>query len=104
MEVEERPQDTVRREVFEEANLDVRVDKLVGIYTSPELVQYPNLDKCQMVTQVFTCRIVGGKLRADLNETLELKYFQRNDRPKLFRDHLERAMQDFEAGRFGVSS
>ena len=103
MEIGERAQDTVRREIREETGLEVEIGDLVGIYTCPELVEYPNTDKCQMVTQVFVCRSIGGQLKIDGDETLELTYFHKEDRPKLFREHLERAMQDFEARIFGVS-
>ena len=104
MEIGELAQDTVKRELKEETGLDVEVGKLVGVYTCPELVTYPNGDKCQMVTQVFICEATGGELKPDGDETLELKYFTLKNRPKLFRAHLERAMKDFEAGRFGVSN
>ena len=104
MEIGERPQGTVRREIMEETGLEVEVGKLVGIYTSPELVTYPNGDQCQMVTQVFVCKEEAGTLTPDEDETLELRYFSKAERPRLFREHLERALQDFEAGRFGVSN
>jgi len=104
MEIGETPQHTVQREVLEETGLDVDIGKFVGIYTLPELVEYPNGDKCQMITQVFQCHPRGGGIHADGDETLELKYFRLTNRPTLFRAHLERALQDYEAGRFGVSS
>lgn len=104
MEIGETAQETVRREVLEETGIAVEVGNLVGVYTSPELVEYPNGDKCQMVTQVFLCRQIGGDQKIDGDETLELKYFQRENRPVLFRAHLERALQDFEANKFGISN
>lgn len=103
MDIGERAQDTVKREVHEETGLDIAVGRLVGIYTSPELVKYPNGDVCQMITQVFLCTVVGGTLLADNDETLELKYFAMTGRPTLFRAHLERALRDYELGIFGVS-
>lgn len=103
MEIGERPQETIVREVLEETGLEVDVEKFLGVYTSPELVIYPNTDTCQMVTQVFLCSSRGGLLRSDGDETLELKYFAKEDRPRMFRVHLERALCDFENGRCGVS-
>ncbi len=104
MEIGETPQQAIKREVHEETGLSIEVDKFLGVYTSPELVTYPNGDMCQMVTQIFICCVHGGTLQADGDETLELKYFSKEDRPQMFRAHLERAMRDFESGRFGVSS
>lgn len=103
MEIGERPQETITREVLEETGLDVSVEKFLGVYTSPELVTYPNSDTCQMVTQVFLCAVRGGSLRSDGDETLELRYFSKEDRPRMFRPHLERALRNFENGQFGVS-
>lgn len=103
MEIGETPQQTARREVLEETGLDVEVGRLIGVYTCPELVRYPNGDTCQMVTQVFEGRICGGSIRTDGKETLELKFFALTNRPVLFRAHLERAMKDYEARIFGVS-
>ena len=103
MELGERPQDTVRRELYEETGLQVEVGTFIGVYTTPDFVKYPNGDVCQMVTQVFECKIMHGEIHPDNDETLELRYFTLKDRPQLFRPHLECALKDYEAGRFGVS-
>jgi len=104
MEIGETPRDTARRELLEETRLDVFVGKFVGVYTSLELVEYPNGDQCEIVAQVFECQPQGGNIPAGGDETLGLKYFPLTNRPTLFRAHLERAMQDYEAGRFGISN
>ncbi len=104
MEIGEMPRDTAQPELLEETGLDVFVGRFIGVYTSLELVEYPNGDKCQIVTHVFECQPRGGSIRAEGGETVELKYFRLADRPILFRAHMEKAMQDYEVGRFGVSS
>lgn len=104
MEIGEFAQDTVRRELLEETGLEVEVGQLIGVYTSPELVSYPNGDKCQMLSQYFVCRVVGGEIKPDGEETLELKWFLSDNRPQLFRAHVERALKDYETGKFGVSN
>ena len=51
------------REVFEETGLQVKATKLVGIYTSPDiLVEYPDGNKIQPVAFSFEVEITGGTL------------------------------------------
>ena len=51
------------REVQEETGLEVRVTKLVGVYTSPDLlIEYPDGNKVQPVAFSFEAEITGGEL------------------------------------------
>lgn len=48
----------------------------MGVYSGQyNLLSYPNGDQAAVVSIVLACEIVGGKLNADNNETLELKFF-----------------------------
>ena len=72
----------VVREVREETGLEVEPKRLIGIYTSPDFdVTYPNGDLVQQVTLCFQCRVIGGKLVADKEETLDLAWFPPDRRP-----------------------
>ena len=63
------------REVFEETGLEVEVKKLVGIYTSPDiLVEYPDGNKTQPVAFSFEVEVTGGTLGLS-DETTEVGYF-----------------------------
>ena len=63
------------REVFEETGLEVEVKKLVGIYTSPDiLVEYPDGNKIQPVAFSFEVEVTGGTLGLS-DETTEVGYF-----------------------------
>ncbi|MDA1129106.1 MAG: NUDIX domain-containing protein [Chloroflexi bacterium] len=51
------------REVMEETGLEVRVTRLVGVYTSPELlIEYPDGNKIQPVAFSFEVEITSGEL------------------------------------------
>ena len=55
--------ETCVREVLEETGLEVRVTKLVGIYTSPDmLIEFPDGNRIQPVAFSFEAEITGGEL------------------------------------------
>jgi 8-oxo-dGTP pyrophosphatase MutT (NUDIX family) len=51
------------REVLEETGLEARVTRLIGIYTTPDLlIEYRGGNKIQPVTFSFEAEITGGEL------------------------------------------
>jgi ADP-ribose pyrophosphatase YjhB (NUDIX family) len=63
------------REVVEETGLNVRVKRLVGVYSHPDqLVVYPDGNKAYIVALHFAAEILGGKLGLS-NETTDFGYF-----------------------------
>ena len=51
------------REVFEETGLEARVTRLIGVYTTPDiLIEYPDGNKIQPVAFSFEAEITGGEL------------------------------------------
>jgi ADP-ribose pyrophosphatase YjhB (NUDIX family) len=83
MEPGERITDTVVREVREETGLEVEPTMLIGVYSAPEYTfVYPNGDQVQPVT-IFECRIVGGKLSPDMQESLAACYFSNDELPPM---------------------
>ncbi|MBD3162003.1 MAG: NUDIX domain-containing protein, partial [Candidatus Eisenbacteria bacterium] len=76
MEVGERIDRTVVREVREETGLTVRADRLTGFYAGPEqFAVYPNGDRAWLVVAVFLCSIESGDLVPDRLESLDLRFF-----------------------------
>ncbi len=67
----------VVREVREETGLHVRVERLIGVYSDPasQTFAYPDGRVVQFVTSTCLCRPVGGSLRADGREALEVGFF-----------------------------
>ncbi len=56
---------------------------LTGVYTDPDIT-YPNGDQAQSIVIAFKLQVIGGKLFCGQEETPELKYFTKEERPQLF--------------------
>jgi len=75
MESGESAAEACEREVFEETGLNVRVKRLVGVYSHPDqLVIYPDGHKAHIVALHFEAEITGGELGLS-NETTDFGYF-----------------------------
>ena len=97
----EPPWTTVVREVREETGLDVRVERLSGVYWRPEQTE---------VNFAFVCRVVGGALVRTW-EAVETGYFPPDEIPERtvarhvdrVRDALEHPDETVMKTQFGVS-
>jgi 8-oxo-dGTP pyrophosphatase MutT (NUDIX family) len=93
MELGERIDQAIVHEVKEETGLDVVPERIIGIYSDEDLVvEYPNGDRVKFVSVLFECRITGGILEPDGDETLELKYFPPDALPAMKRRFLRRVL------------
>ena len=89
VELGETPERAAVRELKEETGLDVEVTRLIGVFTEFDM-KYPNGDEAQCISVVYELRVVGGELRVDGSETLELAFFAPHAAPELFcRQHTE---------------
>jgi ADP-ribose pyrophosphatase YjhB (NUDIX family) len=76
MEPGESIAETVVREVREETGIDVRVEKLLGVYSNPaHVVAYDDGEVRQQFSVCFLCAPVGGEL-ATSSETSETRFFE----------------------------
>ena len=66
------------REVFEETGVEVVAERLIGIYSGYDdcLTIYPNQDRILFSDAVVGCRPVGGEVRINDDESLEVRYFR----------------------------
>lgn len=103
----ERPADAVVREVWEETGLRVEPTRVVGVYGGPDFhVLYPNGDQVSVVSVAFQCRVVGGAMTPDGNETLDLAYFAPQEAlsrlalPERFRKRINHALDRGDGARF----
>jgi 8-oxo-dGTP diphosphatase len=93
--------EAVVREVREETGLEVEPLRVIGVYSDPDFlhITYPNGDQVHYVSTTFECRVVGGRLRADGEESLDVAYFASDTLPDdLVCDH-EIRIRDALAGR-----
>ena len=77
VDIGESVEQEVLREVFEETGLRVRMKRLVGIYSDPNLysiMSYPNGGVVHYVTILFECERQSGRLRIS-DESTDIAYF-----------------------------
>jgi len=93
--------DSLVREVWEETGLEVEPLRLTGVYSDPAYmhITYPNGDQTHLVSSTFECRVTGGELRPDGEESLEVAFFSADALPeRLVCDH-EARIQDALCGQ-----
>jgi 8-oxo-dGTP pyrophosphatase MutT (NUDIX family) len=98
MELGERADEAVVREVHEETGLEVEPVALIGVYSSPDYaITYPNGDQVQPVILFFECQVVGGTLQADMEEIVGARYFGPDDElPPMFSCCVAKARDAFD--------
>ncbi len=80
------------REVYEETGLIVRVRRLLGVYSSPDMVvEYADGGRWQLVALTFIAEVNGGEAGLS-DETLAFGYFtpQEIDQLDVMENHRER--------------
>jgi ADP-ribose pyrophosphatase YjhB (NUDIX family) len=84
IEIGETVSEAAIREVKEETNLDIRIKKLIGVYSDPnsQVFAYPNGKIVHFITTYFLAEITGGKLRCNSSESLEVKFFKQQNLPQ----------------------
>jgi mutator protein MutT len=76
----ETPADAVVRETREETGLEVRPDRVLGVFGWPRLRhRYPNGDLVEYLVVVFRCAIVGGAVEARDGEATGFKWCTREE-------------------------
>jgi len=92
LEVGESVEETCVREVREETGLDVRVFRLIGVYSSPHrIVEYADGNRWQFISLSFEAEVVGGELGLS-DETTEFGYYTPDEirQMDVMESHLQR--------------
>jgi 8-oxo-dGTP diphosphatase len=76
----EQPADAAIRETLEETGLIVELTGILGVYGGADLIiDYPNGDRAAYVGVIFRGKRTGGKIRPDGDETLDVRWFSRDE-------------------------
>ena len=82
VELSEKVEDAVRREMQEETGLLPGKLEFLGIYSGPEMdYVYPNGDQVSIIGMYFTCTDFSGTVRLQAEEVTELKWFPLDQLP-----------------------
>jgi ADP-ribose pyrophosphatase YjhB (NUDIX family) len=83
LEIGESIAETIAREVREETGLEVRVERITGVYSDPRhIVEFGDGEVRQQFSVCFLCRVVGGEL-APGDEATDAAFFGVEDLPTL---------------------
>ena len=102
IEIGETVSEAAIREIKEETDLDIKIKKLIGVYSDPnsQVFEYPNGQVVHFITTCFLAEITGGELKCNSDESLEIKFFDQQNLPQnLLKMHprwLEDALADQE--------
>lgn len=76
----ETPADAAVREMWEETGLYVELTHVVGVFGGPLCSEtYANGDRVAWISTLFGAQAIRGELRADGDETLEVRYVDRDE-------------------------
>ncbi|WCN36255.1 NUDIX domain-containing protein [Aneurinibacillus uraniidurans] len=101
IEIGETVSEAAIREVKEETNLDIRIKKLIGVYSDPnsQVFAYPNGKVIHFITTCFLAEITGGELRCNSSESLDVKFFAQQNLPQDLLNMHPRWLKDAFANR-----
>ena len=89
MEPGESVEQAAIREAKEETGLDVRLTRLVGVYSKPAL---------DALAICFEAEVIGGSIEEATDEVVECRYFRADTLPEPIREHLRARIADGQQG------
>lgn len=94
----EQPAEALVREVEEETGIVAVPERVASVVTGDPFT-YDNGDVVQFVDIAFRCRPVGGRIRVDGDESLEVAWFPMDGLPPMADRVLDRILRAHEGGR-----
>lgn len=92
------------REVKEETGLDIKIIRLIGVYSDPEfwIFSYPDGNRAHAFAAAFECRVISGEIRPNMIDSLDVKWFPIDELPTNLMPMHPRVISDCIAGVQGV--
>lgn len=96
MELGESFEETAKRELKEETNLEIDELKMIKVLSGKDTYrQYPNGDKLYDITGIFVVKKYHGKLKVNDEESKKLQYFNINELPKNMTAHTKNYLEKY---------
>ena len=96
IELDERVEDAMIREIKEEIGLTVLEYELLNIYSGPEHHNtYPNGDDVSCIDIVYYCHKFEGEIELQEDEVLSVQWFHRDDLPGNIGENTKKWLNDY---------
>lgn len=96
MELGESFEETAKRELKEETNLDIIDSKLVKVLSGKDTYrEYPNGDKLYDITAIFVITSYSGNLKINDNESKKLEWFSIDNIPQNITSHTRNYLEKY---------
>lgn len=96
MEIGEKFIEVAKREVFEEAGIEIEELSLFGIYSGEDgIITYPNGDICYGTGIIFKTTVYSGKIQNNTEEALEHRFFDKTSLPDNINKYDKRVIIDW---------
>ena len=96
LEMNETYEEAALREAWEETGLKIELDDFLGIFHNHHMV-WGNGDSAHVISAFYSAHIISGEPRID-EESLELKFFGRDEIPDLFAQDHRAAIESYYQG------
>ncbi|MBN1777313.1 MAG: NUDIX hydrolase [Clostridiales bacterium] len=95
LEIGETPEETARRELYEETGLTAGNLEFLGVYSGKDFYHtYPNGDQVYLVGHFYLCEDFSGTPVAQTDETTDLQWFALDDLPANIMPIVRRPLKD----------
>lgn len=96
MELGESFEETARRELEEETNLNIIKLEMLKVLSGKDTYrEYPNGDKLYDITAMFVIKQYSGIVKINDNESRQLSWFSIDDLPKNLTEHTKNYLEKF---------
>lgn len=96
MEIGEKFIEVAKREVYEEAGIEIGELTLFGIYSGEDrIITYPNGDICYVTNIIFKATAYSGEIQNNTEEALEHRFFDKTSLPDNINEFDKRCIIDW---------